>query len=100
MDPAEGRGSQTAELFEGKMSGVSEPINVSTKLEQIAKLARQTPKMVLHSLAHHMDLNWMRHAFALTRKDGARGVDGISAKEFAQNPTHQRRRTWRICVKP
>lgn len=85
VDPLEGRGSQTVESFEGKMPGVSEPTSVSTKLERIAELARQTPKLVLHSLARHIDLEWMRQAYALTRKDGARGVDGVSAEEFAQN---------------
>lgn len=85
VDPAEGRGSRAVELFEGTMPGVSEPISVSTKLEQIAKLARQTPKMVLHSLARPIDLEWMRQAHALTRKDGARGVDGVSAEEFSEN---------------
>lgn len=84
-DPVEGRGSRTAELFEGKMPGVSEPTSVSTKLERIAELAGQTPRMVMHSLACHIDLEWMRQAHARTRKDGARGTDGVSAEEYATN---------------
>ena len=85
VDPAEGRGSRSVELFKGKTMGVSEPANVSTKLERIAELARQSPKMVMHSLSRHIDLEWMRQAYALTRKDGARGVDGVSAEEFKEN---------------
>jgi group II intron reverse transcriptase/maturase len=67
------------------MPGVSEPTSVSTKLERIAELARQAPKLVLHSLAHHVDLEWMREAYARTRQDGARGVDGVSAEEFSKD---------------
>lgn len=32
-----------------------------------------------------MDLDWMRRAYDLTRKDGAVGVDGVTAKSFAED---------------
>jgi len=41
--------------------------------------------MCLTSLAHHIDLEWLREAYRLTRKDGATGVDGQSAEEYAAN---------------
>ena len=56
---------------------------VSTKLERIAKLAKQAPDMVLTTLAHHIDVDWLREAYRRTRKDGALGVDGQSAEEYA-----------------
>jgi group II intron reverse transcriptase/maturase len=41
--------------------------------------------MVLTTLAHHIDEEWLHEAFRRTRKDGARGVDGQSADEYASN---------------
>jgi len=41
--------------------------------------------MVFSTLAHHIDLDWMREAYRRTRKDGAAGVDGMTAAEYAQN---------------
>lgn len=61
------------------------PISISTKLERIATLAGQSPRMKLTSLAHHIDLNWLREAYHRTRKDGAVGVDGQTAREYAEN---------------
>ncbi len=53
---------------------------VSTKLHRIAK---QAPDTALTTLAHHMDEDWMREAYRRTRKDGARGVDGQDAEQYA-----------------
>lgn len=60
-----------------------EPVSVSTKRERIAELARTQPEMVFTSLNHHLDLEWMRRAYELTRKDGAVGVDGQTAADYA-----------------
>ena len=57
---------------------------VSTKLERIAKLAKHAPTMVLKTLAHHIDVEWLREAYRRTRKDGAKGVDGQDAAEYAK----------------
>lgn len=57
--------------------------DVSTKLERIAKLAKDKPGVSLLTLAHHMDVNWLREAYRRTRKDGARGVDGQGAVQYA-----------------
>ena len=59
--------------------------DVSTKLERIAKLAREKRGVSLQTLAHHIDVNWLREAYRRTRKDGARGVDGQSAEEYAKH---------------
>jgi hypothetical protein len=32
--------------------------------------------MAFTTLAHHIDLDWLKEAFRLTRKDGAVGIDG------------------------
>ncbi len=56
--------------------------NVSTKQERIAEQARACPDLVFTALHHHIDLEWMFMAWHLTRKDGAVGVDGVTAAEY------------------
>jgi group II intron reverse transcriptase/maturase len=41
--------------------------------------------MAFTTLAHHMDLEWLREAYRRTRKDGAVGVDAQTAEEYAQH---------------
>ncbi len=55
---------------------------ICTKRDKIATLARHEPKLVLTTLAHHVDLEWLREAYRRTRKDGAAGVDGVSAEAY------------------
>jgi RNA-directed DNA polymerase len=58
--------------------------DISTKLQRIAKLAHDAPELAFTTLAHHLDLAWMREAYRRTRKDGATGVDGQSAEQYAE----------------
>ena len=39
----------------------------------------------LSSLHHVIDLEWMQKAYELTRKDGATGIDGVTADEYEAN---------------
>ena len=48
-------------------------------------LARSNPAMAFTSLNHNLDYEWVRHAYECTRKDGAVGVDGQTAEEYAAN---------------
>ena len=41
--------------------------------------------MAFTSLNHYLDEEWMRFAYESTRKDGAVGVDGQTAQEYALN---------------
>ena len=59
--------------------------NLSTKRQRIAELARTKSGVALSTLHHVLDLEWMKEAFRLTRKDGALGIDGVTAVEYAQN---------------
>jgi RNA-directed DNA polymerase len=61
------------------------PESVSTKQERIAKLAAENPAMAFTSLNHYLDAEWLRYAYECTRKDGAVGVDGQTAQEYAAN---------------
>lgn len=56
--------------------------SVSTKLQRIAKQSKEAPDMVWTTLAHHIDIDWLREAYRRTRKDGAPGVDGQTAAEY------------------
>jgi RNA-directed DNA polymerase len=66
------------------MAGIPSPKTISTKVEQIAKLAQQMPNVALTSLSHHIDIEWLHEAYRRTRKDGAAGVDRVTAEEYAK----------------
>jgi group II intron reverse transcriptase/maturase len=72
------------ESSEGKTTNMSKFDNVSTKQRRIAELAKDAPDMTM-DLSHHMDLDWFIEAYRRTRKDGALGIDGQSAQEYAEN---------------
>ena len=67
------------------MTGTPRPETVYTKQQRIAELARNCPDMAFTNLAHHIDIDWLRKAYALTRKDGAVGVDGQTAEDYEIN---------------
>ena len=56
---------------------------ISTKLFRIAEAARQHPERAFTTLAHHIDLTWLREAYRRTNKDGAPGIDGQTAEQYA-----------------
>ena len=66
------------------MQETSNSVDVSTKLQRIAELAEQDVAMVLVTLAHHIDVEFLKEAFRRTRKDGAPGVDGRTAAEYEE----------------
>jgi group II intron reverse transcriptase/maturase len=55
---------------------------ISTRQEKLAKLAQIEPRLELTTLAHHIDEVWLREAYRRTRKDGAVGVDGVTAAQY------------------
>jgi RNA-directed DNA polymerase len=59
--------------------------NVTTKLQRIAELAREDRERVFTSVAHAIDLEWVKEACRRTRKDGAAGVDGCTWAAYATN---------------
>jgi RNA-directed DNA polymerase len=65
--------------------GTSGPEDVSTRLQRIAEQARKAPGMAFTTLAHHIDVELLREAHRITRKDGATGVDGETAQQYAAN---------------
>jgi group II intron reverse transcriptase/maturase len=73
------------EPSEGKTPGTSSPDSVSTRLKRIAELAKKAPEMAFTTLAHHIDIDFLRVAYGLTRKDGAPGVDGQTADSYEKD---------------
>ena len=62
-----------------------DPANLSTKRQWIAELARRKRGTALFQLHHLIDLEWMTEAYRRTRKDGAPGVDGVTAADYEAN---------------
>lgn len=73
------------EPLRGNTAATPRAADVSTKQQRIAKLAEQMRGKALTSLSHHIDGAWLLEAWRRTRKDGAVGVDGQSAKQYAEN---------------
>ena len=79
---------------------------VSTKLQWIAETAVREPGRIFTTLAHLIDIDFLREAFHRTRKDGAPGIDEVTAKEYAENldenlhSLHERLRTGRYKAPP
>jgi RNA-directed DNA polymerase len=84
-DPVEERRHRIMEPSEGTTPGTSGPENASTKLKRIAELAKKAPTMAFTTLAHHIDVDFLSVAWALTRKDGATGIDGQTADSYEKN---------------
>jgi hypothetical protein len=43
--------------------------NISTKLQRIAELARKAPQMAIRTLAHHIDVEFLRVAYEHERRN-------------------------------
>jgi retron-type reverse transcriptase len=79
---------------------------VSTKLQAIAQQAIQYPEMVFTTLAHHIEVEWLREAYRLTNKSSAAGIDGVTATEYEANleenlrDLHERLKSGRYIAPP
>jgi RNA-directed DNA polymerase len=67
------------------MAGRPIPESISTRLQRIAELAREDRRRSFLNLAHYIDVKFLREAFQRTRKDGAAGVDGQTAREYEEH---------------
>jgi retron-type reverse transcriptase len=62
--------------------------------------------MVFTTLAHLMEVDFLREAYRRTRKDGASGIDGVTAAQYAEHrdenlrDVHERLRSGRYVAPP
>ena len=62
---------------------------VSTKLQWIAEQAVRDPERVFTTLAHLIDVDFLKEAYRRTRKDAAPGVDGVTARRVCREPRRE-----------
>lgn len=60
-------------------------MNVSTKQQRIAALAKQRPEMSFTALNHYLDVDWLREAYRRLRKDSAPGHDGQTVADYGED---------------
>jgi len=56
--------------------------NMLTKQRRIAKAAEKHTGKSLTNVAQYIDAQWMYCAYEWTRRDGAAGIDGVTAAEY------------------
>lgn len=80
----EGETGHNVPLY-GITGDTQRPQTVYTKLQWMAQLAVHYPERIFTSIAHLIDVDFLREAYQFTRKDGAPGLDGITAKDYERN---------------
>jgi group II intron reverse transcriptase/maturase len=79
---------------------------VTTKLQRLAEQANHNPERVFTNLAHLIDVDFLREAYRHTRKSSAAGIDGVTAKQYAERldenvrDLHERLRSGRYQAAP
>jgi RNA-directed DNA polymerase len=58
---------------------------VTTKLQRLAEQAPRNPERVFTNLAHLIDVDFLREAYRRTPKSSAAGIDGVTAKLYAEH---------------
>jgi RNA-directed DNA polymerase len=82
----QGIAEQTACDSEEMFGNGNPPILVGeNSFGKLRMLAENNPDMVSASLAHRINLSLLRDSFRLVRKSESAGVDGVTAKEYAEN---------------
>ena len=67
------------------MGETSSSPTIATQLQRIAEQAKRYPEMVFTTLAHLIDVDFLREAYRRTRKDSAPGIDGVTAEQYAEH---------------
>jgi hypothetical protein len=74
------RNSEPDRGNDGRDTALTNPLD-ETRTDSNGGETRGAP---LSTLAHHINVQWLREAHCRTRKDGARGVDGQNAEQYAK----------------
>lgn len=76
--------ADTSHPQEGNMHETQSSKTLSTSLLRLAMLGKQYPQRCFTNLNQYLTKDLLRTAFHQTRKDGAVGVDGQTAADYAQ----------------
>jgi group II intron reverse transcriptase/maturase len=60
-------------------------MEVRTKQQRIAELARRMPGEAIKSLNHYIDEQWLQEAYRRTRKNAAEGIDSVTSEEYEKD---------------
>ena len=71
-DPAEQRAAPGTEPLEGKMAETPSSAEHLNETRTDSETGEGKSGLALKTLAHHIDVDWLREAYRRTRKDGAR----------------------------
>src|SRR5262249_628689 len=77
-------GRRVIEPLEGNMPEASNSELMFTQRQRIVMLAQHSPQMGFTSLNHLLHVQSLHEAYARTRKDGATGIDGLTARDYEQ----------------
>ena len=81
--PCGGRGEPGYGTTGGKDAGNIESRKRLNETTADSRTGEGSTRMVFTTLAHHIDLELLHEAYGKTRKDGAPGIDGQTATEYA-----------------
>ena len=73
------------QLREGTMAAAQTAGAMSPGLLKVVERARRQPEAQFHSLAHLIDADALRRAFARLRTNAAVGVDGVTKEQYGQD---------------
>jgi RNA-directed DNA polymerase len=59
--------------------------SLSTKLNRITEMARQSPNLQFRTLAHLVNPQSMEEALGRLKRNAAAGIDGVTVREYEQN---------------
>lgn len=86
-DPQEGRGRGSKAITEGNMTETSNSDDMTTQLAWIEDMARKDPSFQFRTLAHRLTIELLREAHRRVRRDGAAGIDGVTADSYDRDLT-------------
>jgi RNA-directed DNA polymerase len=90
----------------GKTGDTVRSPTVTTKLQRLAAQAACDPERVFTTLAHLIDVDFLREAYRQTSKSSASGLDGVTAQQYAEHldenlrDLHERLRSGRYQAVP
>ena len=72
-------------LLKGSTGETLRSPTVSTKRQRIASQAADYPQLVFTTLAHLIDVKFLREAFRRIRKSSSPGLDKVTARQYAED---------------